>query len=177
MHVLRKSLFFCIIFLIFASRPGGADVGTAAFYGPPYLRKSPFSNLTSIYFLVLLIVKQENLLTSDCMLREWFEPVPAEQPVCCGWGGDMGQRRIMRARVPGEVPELCDTGCLHWWRLHDPGHNRRSGRWADEFGAVCSGDDFGPVWDCVRHGCQFVCCGDQHWVYRVWYSPSLGCCC
>lgn len=76
-------LFPCVLFLAILLRPSVADVGTAAHYGPPYLRKSPW--LATSWVPIIIILCLDAWFFCSCLVFKIKESSP--WPQCNQRGG------------------------------------------------------------------------------------------
>ncbi|RRT75861.1 hypothetical protein BHM03_00015752 [Ensete ventricosum] len=154
----------CALFFSLFLRLCVADVGTAAYYGPPYTRECPRSWPQRVN---LLYLTPPSAPPSHGLLWRRHEPVSCKQPLRGGGRGGMGQRRSLREGVRGPMSQLAHSEGLRQ-RQHSPGRGRRSGQHA-ELDAVHQRHDVGPVKSSVSEDCELDSFHHQHRVraYRV----------
>lgn len=172
-------------FLLFISQlicnTSFADVGTAARYGPPFLRKSmkTINNwspcLINFFaefgtYLCIKFYRDPMFMYSDNVLWKWPDSVSFEQFIRGGWRWDMGQWGILREAVPGEMHKR--LGARNLWTWADYSNQDRWLRSSIGIYTVCFRHDHCFVRNCLQDYCQFNCHSDQRRISTVNYLHS-----
>lgn len=168
-YLLLQSLFSLLLLLLDSS---SADVGTAAFYGPPYLRKwfllsflCHCTKTPKLYCSLDSCFIPWVFCCSDGVLWQWRDPVPTGRHVYCSGRRRLGQRGFMWEDVRGEMPELCSARSVQWW-----GDDTSQGRGPcihAKLDAIQERHDAGTLCSCVSDDCWQISWGDQHRIYTV----------